>query len=153
MCDYSLMMIPNRLAMEGEQLVAHKFNSGSTGLVSLLDFTHWQTERPAGLWQRIIDRCFYSRTEPAPVVCIPPGARLRLREIPRRLRDRFDLDLCENATFTQTSADETLHRDALVFANGATVMLQWLLEGQTATVLGLSSAEHSDFDPELARTA
>jgi hypothetical protein len=27
MCDYSLMMIPNRLAIEGEELVAHKFDS------------------------------------------------------------------------------------------------------------------------------
>jgi len=26
MCDYSLMMVPNRLAIEGEELVAHRGN-------------------------------------------------------------------------------------------------------------------------------
>jgi len=31
MCDYSLMIVPNRLAIEGEDLVAHKFQSGTTG--------------------------------------------------------------------------------------------------------------------------
>jgi hypothetical protein len=34
MCDYSLMMVRSRLAVEGEGLVAHKFQSGSVRLVS-----------------------------------------------------------------------------------------------------------------------
>jgi hypothetical protein len=31
MCDYSLAGIPNRLAIEGEQLVVHQFSTGSLG--------------------------------------------------------------------------------------------------------------------------
>ena len=34
MCDYSLMAVPNRLAQEGEELVAHRFPTGSLGLAS-----------------------------------------------------------------------------------------------------------------------
>jgi hypothetical protein len=34
MCDYSLMAVPNRLAQENEELVAHRFPTGSMGLAS-----------------------------------------------------------------------------------------------------------------------
>ena len=34
MCDYSLADVPNRLAEEGEQLVAWRFSTGSMGLTS-----------------------------------------------------------------------------------------------------------------------
>ena len=37
MCDYSLMVIPNRLAQEGEELVTHRFWTGSLGFASPLD--------------------------------------------------------------------------------------------------------------------
>ena len=32
MCDSSLTGIPNRLAVEGEQLVVHRFHTGFVGL-------------------------------------------------------------------------------------------------------------------------
>jgi len=32
MCDYSLAHFPNRLAVEGEQLIVHRFDSGTLGL-------------------------------------------------------------------------------------------------------------------------
>jgi len=34
MCDYSLACFPNRLAVEGEQLVVHRFQTGALGLAS-----------------------------------------------------------------------------------------------------------------------
>lgn len=143
MCDYSLMMIHNRLAVEGEQLVAHRFKSGSVGLVSMLDFTKWRERPCGGIWQRVKE-CFSSRHEPSMVVCIPPGARLRVQEIPQPLRDRFNLGSTEDATFTQVSADVNWHRDALLFSNKATVLLQALAEGQTVKVLGLTSSEENE---------
>ena len=152
MCDYSLMMIDNRLAVEGEQLVAHRFRSGSVGLVSMLDFTKWRTRPRGGFWQRCRE-CFTARHEPAPVVCIPPGARLRVEGVPETLRDRFGLDGQEDATFTQISADVNWHRDALRFANQATVLLQALPEGQTLKVLDLSSSEAHDPLPASVRFA
>jgi hypothetical protein len=75
MCDYSLMMVPNRLAIEGEELVAHRFQNGSTGMVSCFDFDRWATRRSKSFWQRLKEG-FSPDREPMPVVCIPPGARL-----------------------------------------------------------------------------
>jgi hypothetical protein len=150
MCDYSLMMIDSRLAVEGEQLVAHRFKSGSVGLISMLDFTKWRARPRGGFWQRCRE-CFTARNEPAPVVCIPPGARLRLEGLPQPLRERFDLGGKEDATFTQISADVNWHRDALRFSNQATVLLQALPEGQTLKVLGLSSSEIDEPVPASAR--
>ena len=49
MCDYSLMAIPNRLAEEGESLVAHRFPTGSVGFASPEDLcktVQWQGARP-----------------------------------------------------------------------------------------------------------
>jgi hypothetical protein len=37
MCDYSLMHYPNRLAVNGDELVVHRFLSGSIGLASEAD--------------------------------------------------------------------------------------------------------------------
>ena len=101
MCDYSLMTIHNRLAMEGEELVAHRFRSGSIGLVSSLDFADWQTRRPARVWERFKDY-FSPQTDPTPVVCIPPGARLLLHAF----------GSCEKGTFTQISPESNRYRCA-----------------------------------------
>ena len=73
MCDYSLMALDNRLAIEGEQLVAHRFTSGSTGLVSLADFSNWRTRQPERLWQRI-KAYFSSETELSGGMCSSGGA-------------------------------------------------------------------------------
>ena len=81
MCDYSLAGIPNRLATEGEQLMVYRFSTGARGL----------TSPNASLWR------FWSKQTPA--VCVPPGARLLLNDIPkdpatvRRASDRGG-DVC-----------------------------------------------------------
>ena len=149
MCDYSLMMVPNRLAVEGEELVAHRFRSGTTGIVSTNDFDRWTAQKPTGFWPRLKD-CFFSRGEPEPAVCIPPGARLRLIGIPDSLRTQSSRELCPEVVFTQVSAEANQHRDALFFTNGTTVLLQCLPEGQRLKVLWLSSLE--DVTPDPNRT-
>ena len=58
MCDYSLAGIPNRLAVEGEQLVAYRFSTGAIGLTSP-DASRWR------LWSK-----------KTPAVCVLPGACL-----------------------------------------------------------------------------
>lgn len=147
MCDYSLMMVPNRLAIEGERLVAHRFQSGTTGFVSSSDFSIWKAERRAkSIWQRL-RACFASTADPAPVVCIPPGARLRVEAAPESLSGNSQSGSSELATFTQLSAEANQHRDALCFDNGAIVRLAMLAEGQRVKVLRLSSI----VEPETTR--
>jgi len=147
MCDYSLMSIRNRLAAAGEHLVAHKFSTGTVGLVAEEEFRTWRAGRPMRLWEKIKD-CFCADTEPAPVVCVPPGALLHVERFPLSLREQFGLTACEEATFTQLSAEANRHRDGLRFSNGATILLQLLPEGQILTVLSCSSTEESQPAPE-----
>jgi hypothetical protein len=143
MCDYSLMMVRSRLAVEGEELVAHKFQSGSVGLVSCPDFNTWLNRRPIGFWQ--LKWWFSADEEPAPVVCIPPGAQLLVVGISRSLQKQFNLREFEKATFTETSAEPRWHRDALCLANGSILLLRLLPEGQRLRVLRLASRE--DVEP------
>ena len=144
MCDYSLMMVRNRLAVEGEELVAHRFQSGSVGLVSCPDFNTWLNRRPIGFWNRL-KWWFSADQEPAPVVCIPPGAQLLVVGISRSLQKQFNIRELEEATFTQTSAEPRWHRDALCFANGSILMLGLLPERQRLRVLRLAS--RADVEP------
>lgn len=148
MCDYSLMMVPSRLAIEGEELVAHRFQSGATGFVSSSDFSIWKVERCSkSVWQRLT-ACFAATAEPTPVVCIPPGARLRVEAAPESLSGRSHSGSSELATFTQLSAEANQHRDTLCFDDGAIVRLALLAEGQRVKVLRLSSIEEPEATPE-----
>ena len=151
MCDYSLMMVPNRLAIEGEELVAHRFQSGTTGFVSCSDFDIWLAEhRSKNIWRRL-KACLSSTAEPTPVVCIPPGARLLVERSPEFLNGRMHQGSSELATFTQLSAEANQHRDALCFDDGVIVRLAMLAEGQRVKVLRLASHEETEFRPETAQ--
>ncbi len=123
MCDYSLMGLPNRLAVEREDLVVHRFPTGTIGLTSPLDLAN-------------------RGTEGAPAVCIPPGAQLQLKDIPLLLRCRLQVGSEEEVTFTQLSAKENAHRDAVRFASGREILLQELSEGQRVQVLALPVEEY-----------
>ena len=157
MCDYSLMAVPNRLAVEGEDLVAHRFPTGSMGLASPADLRRLadpKQAQPRGWWSDL--RNFFSPPvrQAAPAVCIPPGARLWLGDIPERLQKEMHVGAEEQVTFTQISAAVNSYRDAVRFSNGRQVRLQELKEGQRVRVLDLSLAEA--FEPvmeELPRAA
>jgi hypothetical protein len=139
MCDYSLAGIPNRLAVEGEQLLVHRFPTGSLGLASPCPSTSkWWSEKQT------------------PAVCIPPGARLLLRDIPKSLRKRSGVGITEEVTFAQLSATPYQFRDAVRFSNGREILLQILHCGQRVEVLSLSSGdfereEHQKVEEEYQR--
>ena len=108
MCDYSLASVPNRLAVEDEQLVTFRFFTGSMGL------------RSGDTHQR---RSWFT---PAVCVCVPPGARLLLRDISANLQRELDVQATEEVTFVQLSAEAYQYRDAVRFRNGREVLLQRL---------------------------
>src|SRR5258708_25115621 len=120
MCDYSLAGIPNRLAVEGEQLVVHQFPTGALGLAA---------------------PCLSMLSKGTPAVCIPPGARLRLRDIPQDLRLQLSLGSTEEVTFVQLSAEPYEYRDAMRFQNGREILLQRFRCGQQVEVLSLASGD------------
>jgi hypothetical protein len=76
-----------------------------------------------------------------PAVCIPPGARLRLRNIPQALQLRFGLNATEEVIFVQLSAEAYQYRDAVRFQNGREILLQRLGCGQQVEVLSLASGD------------
>jgi hypothetical protein len=147
MCDYSLAVLPNRLAVEGEELVVHRFYTGARGLASPADL---QVPEPAPaprktFWERL-KSVFEDPRRCANVaaVCIPPGARLRMTAIPEDFQRQWDVGNEECVLFTQLSANENHFRDALRFANGREVLLQELCEGMPVRVLSLGCEDVSD---------
>jgi hypothetical protein len=133
MCDYSLAGLRTRLAVEGEELVLYRFPTGSLGLTSPAELEAHPKEFRG--WQSLFD----PRKVPC-AVCIPPGARLLLRDIPEHLQKHLGLGTDENVVFTQRNSEVGRHRDGFRFTNGQEILLQRLAERQRATVLSLSSA-------------
>ncbi len=150
MCDYSLHGLPNRLAEEGEELVAHRFITGAIGLTSPAELRR-AANRGSGLerqsfWSRMKEAIFRPAIAETPAVCIPPGARLRLTGIPVNLQRELGVGSDETVTFTQTTALANTYHDAVRFENGRQVLLQMLKEGQRVRVLSLNHAETEDLD-------
>ena len=158
MCDYSLMSFPNRLATEGEELVVHRFRSGAKGLAALSDLQRAAIACPVrrrslrsllteigSLLREIVTAPDNIKSVTA--VCIPPGARLLLRDIPERLQSQVGVRRVEEVTFTQITSDAFSYRDAVHFRNGIEIILQQLQEGQRVRVLNLSLADIAS--PEL----
>jgi hypothetical protein len=156
MCDYSLQGLPNRLAAEGEELVAHRFLTNTIGFASpqelQADAEAQAAQKRSGFWSAI-KGWFSVETRPsATAVCIPPGARLSLQDIPKRLQREFDVGPNEEVTFTQLTAQPYAYRDAVRFDNGREVLLQKLEPGQRGVVLSLALAEEVA-EPEIAYAA
>jgi len=139
MCDYSLMNVPNRLAREGEELVAHRFPTGSMGLASPQDLRSIADPPPVrkSFWRGLKEFFNPPRPQPVAAVCIPPGASLRLQDIPLRMQHDLHVGAVENVIFTQITAAANTYRDAVRFTNGREVRLQELREGQIVEVLDL----------------
>jgi hypothetical protein len=154
MCDYSLYAVPNRLVVEGEQLVVHRFPMGSLGMASVADVRRIevaQTVAPKMTWWEKFKSCFEDEPATSKVcaVCVPPGAHLILKSIPRALQQRFGLQEEEGVVFTQISADVNSYRDAVRFNNGVQIRLQELQVGQLVEVLSLAGARTELFEREL----
>jgi len=149
MCDYSLMAVPNRLAQEREELVVHRFPTGSLGLASPGDIQRVKDPQPVAqrsFWCAL--REFFSPPKAAGVaaVCIPPGARLHLQDIPVRIQQEMNVGCEETVVFTQLTASVNSYRDAVRFPNGRELRLQELREGQRVAILDLSMAEELDLE-------
>jgi len=149
MCDYSLHGLPNRLAREGEDLVAHRFSTGAMGLASPLDLRRQNQSKPEKTsWWSALKAAFVSpMAAEIPAVCIPPGATLRLMDIPANLRREYGIGPAETVAFTQTSAIPQTFHDAVRFDNGRLALLQFLKEGQRVRVLSLGAHE-PEYVPE-----
>jgi hypothetical protein len=120
MCDYSLHHVASRPAKVGDKLVSTKFDNSIT-------------------------RGFAAVGEPGVAVCLLPGTEIAFEEEVRREpafaffpKRRIGAKV---ARFRHLNEDRpSVHHDALEFANGQTVLVTRLCEGQHATVLQLPAA-------------
>jgi len=153
MCDYSLHVYPNRLANDGEDLVVHRFGGASLGLASPSDLRPVitasscdKTAKKSWSWTAIKEWFLANRPQwqpdkGIPAVCVPPGARLILRDIPKGLQRELGVEEVEEVKFVEVSAEVNTYRDAVRFKNGCQLLLQALREGQRVTILSLTPAE------------
>ena len=158
MCDYSLHLFPNRLGVEGEELIVHRFGGASLGLASPSDLPVLNMECSArSRWARLkswFQRPMFETDTRIPAVCIPPGARLMLRDIPKTMQRDMGIGETEPVVFAQTSAEANTYRDAIRFENGRQMLLQFLQVGQRVTLVSLSpSVDESIFARPPARLA
>ncbi len=152
MCDYSLHTYPNRLAADGENLVVHRFGAGSLGLASPADLAPViSAGKAAGatFWSQV--KAWFQGRNPkweaekrVPAVCVPPGARLILSDIPKSLQRELGVGEIEEVQFVQTTAEVNTYRDAVRFKNCRQALLQQLREGQRVQVVSVGAEE---FEP------
>jgi hypothetical protein len=161
MCDYSLHTYPNRLATDGEDLVIHRFGAGSLGLASPADLApviSASTTAHGGLWYRA--KAWFLGRNPkweaekrVPAVCIPPGARLILRDIPKSLQRELGVGEVEEVAFIEITAEANTYRDAVRFSNCRQALLQQMREGQRVKVLSTAAGEHEPAELILASSS
>ena len=146
MCDYSLGGLPNRLAVDGDELMVHRFPTYSMGLAPAADLRpEIASSGDQSLWRRV--KSFFALTpfcSSIQAVCIPPGASLILKNIPDDLRRKWSVGEEETVLFTQISAEAHTYRDAVCFRNGRQVSLQHLNEGLLVKVLSLGGEPVTD---------
>ena len=155
MCDYSLGGLPNRLAVDGEELVTRRFSTGSIGLASLADVHALEVAAQSApkkpFWQRFREFLELPKeTCSIPAVCVPPGARLVWKEVRPQAQRKWGLKDQEPVTFLQTNQDVDRYRDALQLRNGVQVLLQELPEGARFQITSTGGDYEADFDAPLA---
>ena len=146
MCEYSLHAIPNRLAVEGEVLITHRFMTYTLGLAAAAELESVSRKNPEPESSRSWWTSLKTWLNPPPekevtAVCIPPGARLWVDQVPRYVREELGIGCVEEVTFDQRSANAYEYRDVIRFRNGRSVLLQDLPERVRFEVLSLASTE------------
>jgi hypothetical protein len=142
MCDYSLYTVKNRLACESDDLVLHRFDTGSLGFCATAELEK-EMDRSvfARNWSSFLHWVFPRTKCGVTAVCMPPGARLLISHMPKNAQPGLELLELQSVEFMQLSERSYAYRDALRLPDGETILLQKLPEGLRATVLALSAEE------------
>ncbi|MBV8551982.1 MAG: hypothetical protein JOY54_11835 [Acidobacteriaceae bacterium] len=153
MCDYSLYAFRTRLASEGEQLVLHRFETGSIGFTSACELQQEmaKSQKKRGFLRNLIDSLRLGPQSPLPAVCIPPGASLGVSNVPAIAQVALGIPSCAEVVFDELSTETYSYRDLLRFPNGREVLLQDLPEGMRAVVLSLGPARDAAREQDFRR--
>jgi hypothetical protein len=128
--------------VDGERLVIHQFRTGTVGLAAEADLRP-QEMPDRGFWRTTLGVAGPTQRQEC-AVCIPPGAKLLLRDIPERIQVQLGVNTEEEVIFTQLTGDTNAYRDAVRFGNGSELLLQRLQPGQRVDVLDLSIVQERE---------
>lgn len=119
MCDYSLQSVKSRPAAVGDKLITHNFGTGSRGFAS-------------------VDDCNTA-------VCLTPGTEVGFDRPVQAYQNNDPPSAHSVAIFRQINTDVLLrHHDCLELPDGKQILLTFMSEGQTATVLQLPAAPRNE---------
>jgi hypothetical protein len=123
MCDFSLQSVRSRPAKVGDKLVTRDFGTGTRGFADVDDLGSAVCLMPG------TELAFASE-----VACLPTG----LLGLGKKINHR-------TAIFRQVNKEKAAtHHDALEFPDGRIVLLTWLREGQTVSVLQLPAQAQTE---------
>jgi len=139
----SILRLHNRMAVDGDRLVTHRFPDGMISMLSRSDFEDWSRtadrSEPESAFRRFLaslkNETFPSDGEPGPVVQVPSEALLRIFDIAPDWREQYHFDAWEDALFAGSSTSAGAPVGMLLFGNGVTVPFQSLHEAQNVTVI------------------
>jgi hypothetical protein len=99
MCDYSLARVDTRLAQTGDELSPHNFGTGTIGLASFKDLARpRKQDNGRGEVRGIVRQAvgMFTRVQPQNIcaICVPPGAKPLVSNIPQRIQQMFDSPGC-----------------------------------------------------------
>ena len=133
MCDYSLHNVRSRPAKVGDKLTTRDFRTGTRGFAASEDAN--------------LAVCVLPGTElsfAGEVTCLPVGLLAWREKVIKH----------KTAIFRQINKERVAaHHDALEFADGQTVLLTFLCEGQQASVLQLPSEPKTVVESEAQQRA
>ncbi|HLI85054.1 MAG TPA: hypothetical protein VKV17_14120 [Bryobacteraceae bacterium] len=135
------MCYRNRLAVEGEDLVVHRFPSGSKGLASPSDLPENRPRERRSWWVELKNALLGTQDQSVPAVCIPPGATLKIHNLNEPLQRKYKLHSEETVAFEELTGAVNTYRDAVHFSNDIQLRIQDLPEGLQVTVIDLGGAE------------
>jgi len=139
MCDYSLYTVKNRLACESDDLVLHRFDTGSLGFCAAAELRQEMNRSAlARGWSSFVRWLVPRRQCGLTAVCVPPGAQLLVSAVPKNARVGLEMLELETVVFTQISERSYAYRDALRLPDGEEMLLQKLPEGLRITVMSLA---------------
>ena len=106
MCDYSLYSNKTRLAEEGEELILHKFRTGTLGFASAAELFRSEIAmraKPEMFWATLKEFFIGRAMHQCTAICIPPGARLLLSDLPAKAQKTLHVGPFETVMFTEIS--------------------------------------------------
>jgi hypothetical protein len=140
MCDDSLQGLPNRLAVEGEEVVTHRFPSGSLGMASPLDIAGAESSAAADRAGNMVDGRQALAVDGSRMLCSDSRLHSTRNTPPHGPHSRCDAEAVRVGCIAERHLHSVEYRSILVprcdkFDDGRQIVLQAFPEGVLFEVL------------------